>query len=255
MGPAPRKYRPGVEPLEGYELLAGTSPLGAIALAQTVNLVPTVTTLSTPASTVAPGQLVTVTAVVSPAQAGGTPTGGVEFYSLGNMPVIDPIVVPLVLVGGQAEALFSIAVLDAGTHAINAGYTGDSQFAPSVAPPLTVPVTGNSTPTPPQPPTIVALGHKGAGLTSITLSFGVALVPSSAQDASLYRALGHVPDRATGDFRRKLAIKSVRYSAAAQCVTIALARPHRGPVHVEIQAGLRAADDAASASAFAVIAG
>jgi hypothetical protein len=185
------------------------------------------TTLSTPETTVAPGQLVTVTAVVSPAQGGGTPTGGVQFDSLGNIPVIDAIVVPLVQVGGHAEAMFSISALDAGTHAINASYSGDSQFAPSVAMPLTV-------------------------MVSITLSFGVALVPGSAQEADRYLVLGAVPDRATGVFRARLTIKSVRYNAAAENVTITLSRPHAGPVHVKVQAGLGAADGAESTNTFTV---
>jgi hypothetical protein len=208
------------------------------------------TTLSTAESTVAPGQLVTVTAVVSPLQGDGTPTGRVQFYSLGNIPVIDPIAVPLVEVGGQAEAMFSISVLDSGTHAINASYSGDSQFAPSIAVPLTVTVTGNS----PEPPTIVALGRSHAGLTSITLSFGVALDPGSATDVERYLVRGAVPDRATGVFRVRLAIRSVRYDAAAQTVTVRLARPHKGPVQVTIGAGLLAPDGASSTSDYLVVA-
>jgi hypothetical protein len=144
--------------------------------------------------------------------------------------------------------MFSISVLDPGTHAINASYSGDSTFAPSTATPLTVTVTGAA----PGPPALVALGRSRAGLTSITLSFGVALDPGSATEVGRYRALGAVPDRATGDFRVRLAIKSVRYNASAQTVMITLARPHRGPVHVTIRAGLLAADGAATTSDFAV---
>jgi hypothetical protein len=96
------------------------------------------------------------------------------------------------------------------------------------------------------------MGRSRAGLTSITLSFGAALVPGSAQEADRYLVLGAVPDRATGAFRARLAIKSVRYNAAAETVTITLARPRAGPVHVKIQVGLRAADGAVSANTFTV---
>jgi hypothetical protein len=221
--------------------------------AQMVNLVPTITTLSTAESTVPPGQLVTVTAVVSPAQGGGTPTGRVQFTSLGNIPVIDPISLPLMVVGGQAEAMFLVAMLDAGTHTINASYSGDSEFAPSTAA-LTVTVTGTSMPTPPGPPTVAALGRTHAGLTSITVGFGVALDPGSATDVARYLVRGAVPDRPAGGgvFRARLGIKSVGYNAAAETVTITLARPHKGPVQVTVRAGLLAADGAATTSDFVV---
>jgi hypothetical protein len=84
----------------------------------------------------------------------------------------------------------------------------------------------------------------------------VALDPASATDAARYIVRGKVADRATGGgvFRTRLGIKSVGYSAAAQTVTITLARPHRGPVQVTVRAGLLAADVAASTSDFAVVA-
>jgi virginiamycin B lyase len=118
-----------LERLEEYRLLAGAMALGAVGPLGS-GLAATTTTLSSSANPSALGQPVTFTAVVTATGGGGTPTGTVEFYG-GPNPVLDPINIPLVPVGpGQAKATLVATVLFAGTHTIEARYSGDATFAP-----------------------------------------------------------------------------------------------------------------------------
>ena len=98
------------------------------------NLLPTTTSLVSSLNPSTVGQQVTFTAVVSPGTSPGTPTGTVTFTIDGTT---EPPV-PLQVVNGKDQATFPISTLTAGTHTINATYSGDSTFAASLVPkPLT----------------------------------------------------------------------------------------------------------------------
>ena len=207
----------------------------AAPLTETVDLNPTTTTLSASANPVTVGQSVTFTADVGTANGAGTPTGSVQFYGNNGVGVVwDPVDVPLMVVGGQVEAVFTVPAFEVGTLTIHASYNGDTNFAGSAATPLTVAVNSISTPTPtptstpPQSPSIAGVQHSENGLTSISLGFSEALNPGSADNAHLYRLLGAVRQQGKQVFRTPVRIKSVRYTATTQSVTITLARPHKG---------------------------
>jgi hypothetical protein len=103
-----------------------TSP----ALLQTVNTVPTTTTLASSDNPSRTGRPVTFTATVSPS----TATGTVQFFdgsiSLGTVS----------LSGGQAS--LTTSSLSAGKHSITALYSGDANFASSTSAVLSQNVTG-----------------------------------------------------------------------------------------------------------------
>ncbi len=82
-----------------------------------------------------------VFAIVSPVASGAsTPTGSVDFFD-GETDISGPIA--LVNVGGQQEAIFTIATLDvvSSPHAITASYSGDGTFDDSTSNSLTQVVT------------------------------------------------------------------------------------------------------------------
>jgi hypothetical protein len=88
-------------------------------------------------STVASGQTVTFTAVVSSSFTGATPTGTVTFYDG------DTILATVTLTQSTngAQATFSISTLSAGTHSITAVYNGDTTFIGSTSSILSEDVT------------------------------------------------------------------------------------------------------------------
>jgi hypothetical protein len=201
------------------------------------------------------GQLVTITATIDSLEVSGPPTGTIEFSSPGNSPVLVPVDVPLEMVNGLPQATFTTSLFDAGTHTINATYSGDALYQSSAAMPLTVTIIGlpPPVPRPPQPPTVSVIQRARGELKAIGLSFGEALDPASADDRGYYRLRGAVRTNGKAIFTRKLAIKSVIYSPTTQTVTIALVRPYKRRVQINTRAGLTAANGLQSSSPFSIV--
>ena len=111
-----------------------------------LGLQPTATALTVSPNPAAPGQTVTLTATVGNSGA----TGTVSFYDgsalLGTVP----------LVAGSAS--LSTSSLSSGAHALTAVYSGDSNFATSTSPVVTLNVGGIVTPTLTVSPTTANLG-------------------------------------------------------------------------------------------------
>ncbi len=104
--------------------LSSVSPI----LMQTINTIPTTTTVSSSLNPSSHGQSVTFTATVT-SQGTGTPTGTVTFTD-------GATILGLVsLTNGMA--IQSISTLTTGTHSITASYSGDSSFASSSSSSLT----------------------------------------------------------------------------------------------------------------------
>ena len=90
----------------------------------TVNKADTSTTVASSVNPSTYGQAVTFTATVGAVSPGsGTPTGTVQFEDNGS-----PIGSPVSLPTGSASVTFATSALSAGTHAITAVYSGDSNF-------------------------------------------------------------------------------------------------------------------------------
>jgi hypothetical protein len=218
----------------------------------------TTTFITSMQTTATVGQLVTITARVNWLGDSGLPTGTIEFSSPGNSPVLDPVDVPLELVNGLPQATFTTSLLDAGTHTINATYFGDGLYLSSAAMPLTVTINAAPSPPPPvlrppQPPTVSVIHRARGEVKAIGLSIGEALDPASADNRGFYRLLGAVRTNGKVVFARKLAIKSVVYSPTTETVTIALARPYKRGVQINIRAGLTAASGLQSSSPFSIV--
>ena len=81
--------------------------------------------------------------------------------------------------------------------------------------------------------------------TTYTLTFAGPLDPASASDRCLYRVFEGVTRRVKKHqekvYIEPLKIKRVIYNPVLDSVTLALARPHRGPVEVTIKPGLETA--------------
>jgi hypothetical protein len=156
---------------------------------QTVNAPGLQTTTTTLASSLNPstvGQPVTFTAVVSPSETAGTPSGSVTFTIDG----VSHAPVPLQLVSGRDQATLSIASLGAGTHTISAAYSGDSSLAASaVAMPLVETVAVVTHPGAVDGPTIELVQRFGIHMqpTVLVLSFNEALDLTSAVNPDNYR--------------------------------------------------------------------
>jgi hypothetical protein len=100
------------------------------ALVETVNLLPTTTTISSSNPSVQQGQSVTLTAHVAPVQAGGpTLTGTVQFLSSFSLTGGDTPLGSAPLSNGQAQ--ITTTALPANTQFVFAGYSGDSNYANS----------------------------------------------------------------------------------------------------------------------------
>jgi hypothetical protein len=87
---------------------------------------PTTTALSASATAVTVGQKVTFTATVKASAGAGTPTGLVTFRD-GN------VVLGTAPIDAQGRAIFSTTFTTAGTHIVEAVYSGDDVFAASAA--------------------------------------------------------------------------------------------------------------------------
>ena len=102
-------------------------------LSQTVNQIPTTTTLSSSANPSTSGQSVTLTATVSPSTATGTVQFAIDGTNVGS---------PVTLSGGQAT--FHSSSLSVGSHTITAAYSGDTNDATSASPALSQTVNKGS---------------------------------------------------------------------------------------------------------------
>jgi len=103
----------------------------ATALIQTVNTATTTTTVASSANPAVAGQVITLTATVTPS-GGGTPTGSVAFKDSG----ITFGSGTLSTTGGVTTATV-IVIQSVGSHSITASYSGDSNFSGSTSSVLT----------------------------------------------------------------------------------------------------------------------
>jgi len=165
----------------------------------------TTTQLTVAPSPAIVGQVVTLTATVTIAQA-ATPNGTVTFF-------IDGQAQPPVQLAGQngvAQATLSTK-LAAATHIITAIYNGNSTFATSVSNAVSLVVA----PAPGDGPTVVHLARFGFHSlpTTLVLTFDKALDPASAQDPLNYTI--------TNSQGHSVRIASVVYDPSTLTVTIA----------------------------------
>jgi Bacterial Ig-like domain (group 3) len=115
----------------GFYTATATDPSGDTsdfsAVAETVTLADTVTTVTSSANPSTSGQKVTFTAAVTAPASQGTPTGTLTFTIDGQAQTP----VPIAVFGGVDEAQFQTSALTAGAHSVSAAYSGDSVFAAS----------------------------------------------------------------------------------------------------------------------------
>ncbi|HXM64273.1 MAG TPA: Ig-like domain repeat protein [Terriglobales bacterium] len=144
------------------------------------------TTLSASASSLTPGENLTLTAQVKSATT-GTPTGNVQFLDgttlLGTTP----------LIGGMAS--FATTTLSAGTHSLTAAYQGDTNFTVSTSSPAQVTVAALNF-------TLTAVGPVSQSVTpggAVTYMFQVAPTDAIYPGVVTFTATG-LPGDATATF-------------------------------------------------------
>jgi streptogramin lyase len=174
------------------------------------NLQTTTTTLASSLNPSTVGQSVTFTAVVSPSEIGGTPSGSVTFTIDG----VSQAPVPLKMVSGRDQAALSIASLGAGRHTISAAYGGSSSFAASaVASPLVQLIKAVPAPAG-DGPKVELVQRFGVHMqpTVLVVSFNEALDPASAVDRDNYKI--------TDPSGRSVRIRSAVFDAATNTVML-----------------------------------
>jgi len=180
-------------------------------MTQTVRKILTRTTLTAaPNPSFADGRI-TVTAVVSPFGAPGTPGGMVTFRE-GTTTLAT---VPL---DADGRAVFTTASLGVGTHVLTAVYQGDANSSPSQAT-TTQTVDAISGPA----PTVVSLQRFGVHRqpTVLVLTFDGPLDPLTAGDARNYRLAGPGGRR----FALRFPLQSAVYNPGSHTVTLFTTRP------------------------------
>jgi subtilase family serine protease len=159
--------------LAGYDLTTGfdlSTGLGSIDVANLLAGAVTATSLTstnlviTPPAAITAGQSTTFTATLTPATGStGTPTGTVQFYSNGS--ALGSAVTLTANSATSAAQTFATA----GSFSITAVYSGDSSFATSTAPPVTLTVNavvvGNFT--------LAASAFTPSSVTPITSTNGI----------------------------------------------------------------------------------
>ncbi len=162
---------------------SGTLPTQVVNLPSVENSTTTVTSSPNPSTF---GQSVTFTAVVVSQGIPVTPTGTVTFTIDGQA---EPAV-PISVVGGDAQATFTLSTLAVGQHTVSAAYGGDANLNPSegtlptqVVNPATLP--GTST-------TLVSSANPSTFGQSVTFTAVVAELPQ-ANPAVAHAALGVTP--------------------------------------------------------------
>jgi hypothetical protein len=207
----------------------------------------TTTMLSTSLNPSTVGQQVMFTAVVSPGPGtfAGTPTGTVTFTVDGT----PQTPVPLQMVNGQEQAVFSLATLTAGSHRLTANYNGDATFAPSaVASPLvqTVTVTphgggphGGQPATSPPLVTVESVQlvrNKRHRVTGILIGFSGEINAAQAQNLAEYRL---VKAGKRGSFTAKhtklIKLRAAAYNGTSDTVTLTPKKPFALTKPVQLQ--------------------
>jgi hypothetical protein len=136
-------------------------------------LIPTTVTLSVSPSTAAPGQVVTMTAIVSPATAPAStveqnPTGNVVFY---NGTTIIGTVALTAAANNTSTAQLLFATLPAGTATLTAVYAGDAVYATATSNSITITVQDFTlTPGPNNPPSDLDIIKGTSGQFSFVVS-------------------------------------------------------------------------------------
>jgi len=137
-------------------------------LTETVNFLPTTTSIMTSNPSVQQGQNVTFTAVVAPVQPGGPAlTGTVNFTAATSTGARDPLAVNVAVANGQA--VLTTSNLPANTQSVMAAYSGDFNYSSSsgsVAQAVVVPDFSMAA----NPATITVLQPGSTGSTVITFT-------------------------------------------------------------------------------------
>ena len=185
-----------------------TNALGSTSPAVTVVMAAPQATTTTISSSLNPsyvGQLVTFTAIVTPASATGTVTFTQGQSIIGTAP----------LTSGQAN--LTIANLSAGNPSIVAGYSGDSQFAGSTSPSVSQSVLKASTAT-----TITAFPNPSRAFEKVSFVAHVTVTPPTAgTPIGLVTfmigniAIGSAPPNQTGTANFQTAFPAGRYNVKA----------------------------------------
>lgn len=168
--------------------IGSTSPV----LTQTVNANASTTTLSSSVNPSAFGTSVTFTATVT--GGAGTPTGTVAFKNGGTTMGSGNV-------DGSGQATFTTSVLVAGSHAITAVYSGDTDYGASISPTMTQMVGQSATttvltaaPNPTSPGTSVTLtavvtGAGGTPTGTVTFDDGATALGTVALNGSGHAVL------------------------------------------------------------------
>jgi RHS repeat-associated protein len=116
-----------------YGGATGYTGSSSSAITQTVNQVPTTTTLSfDPGSTIAAGETVEIDATVTPTSPNtGTPVGTVTFTATNSSLVNTPLGTETLTAGTNEATTFVDATLAAGVYTIMANYSGNTNFTSS----------------------------------------------------------------------------------------------------------------------------
>ncbi|MFO0958597.1 MAG: Ig-like domain-containing protein [Isosphaeraceae bacterium] len=198
--------------LRGNNTAAGST--GDYTLSVTEGTIPTSISLALSATTIVPGQAVTLTATVATSL--GQASGLVTFYdgptALATVP----------LIGGVAG--FTTATLGEGRHYLAVAYAGEAPYQASGsrdAMPLdvvrpTVPVQ----PTPLTSLVGIRLVRKKDAVTAIVIQANGAIDPRQAQLAGFYTLFGSKTARGQTVYRRPILIQSAAYDPAAGTITL-----------------------------------
>ncbi|HEY3707036.1 MAG TPA: Ig-like domain repeat protein [Terracidiphilus sp.] len=149
----------------------GSSTSNAVTLK--ASLIPTTITLSVTPATASPGQVVTMTAIVTPSSAPASaveqnPTGNVVFYN-GN--TVLAIVALTASANSTSTAQLLFATLPAGTVTLTAVYVGDAVYAAATSNTITITVQDFTlTPGPDSPPSDLDIIKGTSGQFSFIVS-------------------------------------------------------------------------------------
>ncbi len=87
-------------------------------------------------------------------------------------------------------------------------------------------------------PTIAAVAHSRAGITAITFDFPDALNPATARKRGVYVIDAQVKRHHQLAYGKAVRIRRISYDAAANRVTLKLARPQKGSLQVAVLGGI-----------------
>ena len=95
-------------------------------------------------------------------------------------------------------------------------------------------------------PTIAAVAHSRAGITAITFNFPDALNPATARKRGVYVIDAQVKRHHQLAYGKAVRIRRISYDAAANRVTLKLARPQKGSLQVAVLGGILSAGGTSS---------